>query len=255
MKKYLLLLFLPINTFAQIVITNGLSHIHQSSSGGQIVGQIKLRNMGKNPEAFVSSKYDIMFVCGGAVFFSDTQTHDRSLNGWLEFDVDEKTLNPKEEFNLMYRINIPNNITSGTYWGATMVEPGEPVITSDRELKVQNKARYAVQVIVNVGSFESPTLVYKNVTLVKNNSNGRTVKVELENKGFFAVPVKTQLEIYDSKGTKIQVVKADSKRIYPSRCNIFDIDVKNLSPGKYDGIVISDTGKKIFGSNISIKIE
>lgn len=254
MKKYLLIIFLPINTFAQVVITNGLSHVYQSSAGGQIVGQIKLKNMGKKPEAFLSSKQEIMFVCGNGGFFSDTQTHDRSLNSWLEFDVDEKTLSPKEEFNLTYRINIPDNVTSGTYWGAAMVEPGDPFISSDRDLKVQNKARYAIQIIVDLGSFETPKLVYKNITLNKNNSNGRTVKVELENIGFFAVPVKVQLEIYDSKGTKIQVVKAETKRIYPSRCNIYDIDVKNLPPGKYDGVIISDTGKKIFGSNISITI-
>lgn len=255
MKKYFLSIFLPINTFAQIVITNGLSHVYQSSPNGQIIGQIKLKNIGKKQEAFTTSKYNIMFVCGSGGFFSDTQNHDRSLNEWLEFDVDEKTLNPKEEYNLTYRINIPDNTTSGTYWGAAMVEPGDPIISSDSELKVQNRARYAVQIIVDLGSFEAPKLVYRNVTLTKNNLNGRTVKVELENTGFFAVPVKVQLEVYDSKGTKIQVVKAESKRIYPSRCNVFDIDVKNLPPGKYDGVIISDTGKKIFGSNISIKIE
>ncbi|GGD47791.1 hypothetical protein GCM10011514_09710 [Emticicia aquatilis] len=255
MKKYFLIIFLPINTYAQIVITNGLSHVYQSSPNGQIVGQIKLKNIGKTPQAFTSSKYNIMFICGSGAFFSDTQNHDRSLNEWLEFDVDEKTLNPKEEFNLTYRINLPNNITSGTYWGAAMVEPGDPIVSSDRDLKVQNKARYAIQIIVDLGSFESPKLVYRNVSLTKNNSNGRIVKVELENTGFFAVPVKVQLEVYDSKGTKIQVAKAESKRIYPTRCNTYDIEVKNLPPGKYDGVIISDTGKKIFGSNISIKIE
>jgi hypothetical protein len=168
--------------------------------------------------------------------------------------VDEKTLSPKEEFNLIFRINIPED-ASGTYWGAVMVEPGEPIISADKEIKVQNKARYAVQIIADIGSFESPTLAYKNVTLTKSNTNVRTVKVELENIGFFAIPVKVQLEVYDSRGTKIQVIKAESKRIYPSRCNTYDIEVKKLPPGKYDGVIMSDTGKKIFGSNVSILIE
>jgi len=254
MKKYVLIIFLPINTFAQIVITNGLSFLYKSTPNSQIVGQIKLKNIGKRPETFTSSKWNIMFVCGDNGFFSDTQTHDRSINDWLEFDVDEKTLSPKEEFNLIFRINIPDD-ASGTYWGAVMVEPGEPIISADKEIKVQNKARYAVQIIADIGSFESPTLAYKNVTLTKSNTNVRTVKVELENIGFFAIPVKVQLEVYDSRGTKIQVIKAESKRIYPSRCNTYDIEVKNLPPGKYDGVIMSDTGKKIFGSNVSILIE
>lgn len=255
MKRYFLIILLPLNTFAQIVINNGLSHVYKSSPNGQIIGQIKLKNIGKKPEAFTSSKFNIMYVCGKGGFFSDTQTHDRSINDWLEFDIDEKTLSPKEEFDLTYRINIPENATSGTYWGAVMVEPGDPVISSDRDLKVQNKARYAIQVIVDLGSFESPTLVYKNITLKKSNTNGKTVNVELENTGFFAVPVKVQLEVYDAKGTKIQVVKAENKRIFPLRCNTYDLEVKNLPIGKYDGVIISDTGKKIFGSNVSIKIE
>jgi hypothetical protein len=254
MKKYLLVLLLPINTFAQIVILNGLTQVHKSSPGGQIVGQIKLKNMGKKPEAFVSSKHEIIFVCGVGAGFSDTEMHDRSINSWLEFDVDEKTLSPKEEFNLTYRINVPADAPQGTHWGALMVEPGDP-ITLNRVLSMQNSARYAIQILVDLGSFESPQLAYKNVTLIKNSAGSRTVKVELENTGFFAVPVKMQLEIYDSKGTKIQVLKGEKKRVFPSRCSMFDIIVNNLSTGKYDGVVITDTGKRVFGSNISIQVE
>jgi hypothetical protein len=253
MKKYLISILLPLNTFAQIVITNGLTHQFQTANG-QITGIIKLKNSGKNPETFISSKYEIIFNCGNYASFSDKETHDRSLNNWLEFDVDEKTLSPNQEFDLVFRISIPDDVMSGTYWSAVMIEHGD-LIGSNTALNVQSKARYAVQIIVNKGSFEAPKLIYKKVNISSYGKDSKIVRVELENTGFYSVIVKTQLELYDEKGIKVQTVKGDVKNIYPSRCNIYDIVVKNLRPGKYDGVVMSDTGKKIYASNISFKIE
>lgn len=254
MKKYLLSILLPLNTFAQIQISNGLTHTFQSSANGQIVGQIKVKNIGKKTETFVSTKYDLIFECGSYGAFSDTKTHDRSLNNWLEFDVDEKTLSPNQEFDMVFRINIPDDASSGTYWGAVMIEYGDPM-QATQPIAIQNKARYAVQIIANKGSVEAPKLIYKKVNITNNGSKSKIIQVELENDGFFSALVKTQLELYDERGTKIQTIKGETKNIYPSRCNTYNIEAKNLQPGKYDGIILSDTGKKIYGSNITLKID
>jgi hypothetical protein len=253
MKKYLLYILLPLNTFAQIVVTNGLTQTFQSNAKGQIVGQIKLRNIGKKTETFLSSKQNVIFECGSYGTFSDTKTHDRSLIDWIEFDVDEKELTPNQEFNLVFRINFPDDV-SGTYWGAVMIEYGDPT-QNLTGLKIENKARYAVQIIANIGSYEAPKLVYNKVFITNEGKSSKIIQVELENTGFFSANVKTQLELYDERGTKIQTIKGEIKNIYPSRCNTYNIEVKNLRPGKYDGVILSDTGKKIYGSNISLKIE
>jgi hypothetical protein len=253
MKKYLLLILFPLNTFAQIMIVNGLTHTFQSSGNGTMIGKIKLKNIGKKTETFVSSKTDIIFECGSYGYFSDTKTHDRSLKDWLEFDVDEKTLNPNQEFELVFRINFPDD-ASGTYWAAVMVEHGDPLSVSTNTA-LNNIARYAIQIIASRGSYEAPKLIYKKVNIINEGKNTKILMVELENTGFFSTNVKTQLELYNEKGTKIQTVKGESKNIYPARCNIYNIEVKNLQQGKYDGVILSDTGKKIYGSNISLIVE
>ena len=255
MKKYLLTLLIPINTFAQIIVTNGLTQEFKSTANGKITGQIKLRNAGKKPETFLASKFEIVFNCGSYGVFSDTETNDRSLNNWLEFDIDEKSLNPNEEYDLVFRINVPED-ASGTYWSAVMVERGDPLAVPGL-FKITNKARYAVQLIVNVGSYEMPMLNYKHVTINKNpaNAKGKIINVELENTGFFSSFVKTQIELYNEKGVKVQTVKGENKNIYPSRCNIYNIELNNMQPGKYDGVIMADTGKKIFGSNVTIQID
>ena len=165
MTKFLLSILLPLNSIAQIVLTNGLTQEFQSSANGTVIGKIKIKNIGKKPETFTATKYEIVFECGKYGVFSETETHDRTLNNWLEFDVDEKVLSPNEDFDLVFRINIPDNTGSGTYWSAVMIESGDPLITgAGSELKVQNKTRYAVQLMVNLGSFEAPKMIYKNKT-------------------------------------------------------------------------------------------
>jgi len=254
MKRYLISLLLPLSTFAQIQVNDALSKIYQLPANGQIVGKIKLKNAGKKPETFVASKSEIIFECGFYGAFTDVKTHDRSLNKWLEFDVDEQTLSPNQEYDLVFRINIPDDAASGTYWSAVMIEYGDPY-KATQAIAVEQKPRYAVQIIVNKGTIEAPKLTYKQVRIISKSKNSKTVMVELENTGFYSVYLKTQLELYNENGTKIQTIKGENKNIYPNRCNIFNIEVDNLASGKYDGIILSDTGKKIFGSNITLKID
>jgi hypothetical protein len=254
MKKYLIYILFPLNTFAQIQITNGLTQTIQASTNGEIVGRIKMKNIGKKQETFSTFKFDIIYECGRYGNFTDTTTHDKSLNNWLDFDVDEKQLSPNQEFDLIFRINMPDDASPGTYWSAVMIEYGDlskPVSA----VAINDRVRYAVQIIVNKGNYEAPKLIYKKINIFTNGIKSKMVTVELENIGFFSAKVKTQLELYDEKGTKIQTIQGDGKNIYPSRCNIYNIEVKNLKPGKYDGIILADTGKKIFGSNITLKID
>jgi hypothetical protein len=53
----------------------------------------------------------------------------------------------------------------------------------------------------------------------------------------------------------LKTFDGQSKRIYPKNCNVFTIEIKDLPKGKYEGILIADNGKDLFGSNISLDIE
>ena len=64
-----------------------------------------------------------------------------------------------------------------------------------------------------------------------------------------------QMEIYDSNGTKIKTLEAKQRRVFPDKCNSFEIEVNDLPKGKYDGILVADNGKDLIGSNLTIDIE
>lgn len=252
-----LFLFLTTQTFGTIVVLNGLTHQHTGSDGSIITGKIKLKNDGVNFEKFVAYKQDMLFSCGKSEVFSSTETHDRSLKNWLKTSIDEKNLASGEEYDLSYTINVPRQVNKkGTYWVVIMIEPGDPVSTSEKNgLNIASKVRYAIQILVDLGSFEPPKMTFEDINLKKTQISSRLVEAQLKNEGQFVVRTKMQLEIYDAKGQKIKTLDANSRRVFPEKCSNFEIEVSDLPKGKYDGVLVADNGKNLIGSNLTIEIE
>ena len=139
-----------------------------------------------------------------------------------------------------------------------MVEGADPIRESENNsLQIGSKIRYAVQLITELGSFESPIIQFENVEYKKgiNDTSNNVVQVKLKNIGQYSAQTKVLLEIYDSKGTKLKIFQGSVRRIYPNLCNVFELEIKDLPKGIYDGVIIADNSKDLFGSNVSIKIE
>lgn len=253
----ILLLFWSLKTFGTIVVLNGLTHQHTGSDGSIITGKIKLKNDGDKAEKFVAYKQDMLFSCGKGEVFSSTETHDRSLKNWLKTSTDGKSLSAGEEYDLSYTINIPRQVDrKGTYWLVIMIEPGEPISNSEKNgLNIASKVRYAVQVLVDLGSFESPKMIFEDVRLKKTQISSRLVEIQLKNEGLFSVRTKMQLEIYDAKGQKVKTLEGRARRVFPEKCSNFEIEVSDLPKGKYDGVLVADNGRGLIGSNLTIEIE
>lgn len=264
MKKtsiLLLLLFFSIQAFSGVVVLNGLTHVHSGEAGSVISGKIKIRNDSPKENRIIVYKQDLVLSCNNVSIFEykDINTNPRSMGSWLTVNVDEKILSPHEEYELSYSINVPENITQkGSYWTVLMVEGADPIRESENNsLQVGSKIRYAVQLITELGSFESPTLQFENVEYKKgiDVTSNNIVQVKLKNIGQYSTQTKVLLEIYDSQGTKLKVFQGSVRRIYPNLCNVFELEIKDLPKGIYDGVIIADNSKDLFGSNVSIKID
>jgi hypothetical protein len=263
MKKtsiILLLLLSTIQAFSGVVILNGLTHVHSGEAGSQITGKIKIRNDSSKENRIILYKQDLILSCNNTSIFEykDVNANPRSMGNWLKVNVDEKILAPHEEYDLSYSINIPKNVNQkGSYWTVLMIEGADPIREQENEsIQVGSKIRYAVQLITELGSFESPKLQFENVEYKKGlNTTSNVVQIKLKNIGEYSAQTKVLLEIYDSKGTKLKVFQGTIRRIYPNLCNIFELEIKDLPKGTYDGVIIADNTKDLFGSNVSIKIE
>lgn len=262
-KTNILLIFLLSFTskaFSGIVILNGLTHVHSGEAGSQIVGKIKIRNDSSKENRIIIYKQDLILSCDNTSIFEykDINTNSRSMGSWLRVNVDEKILSPHEEYDLNYSINVPNSITEkGSYWTVLMVEGADPIREPENQsLQVGSKIRYAVQLITELGSFESPKLQFESVEYKKGqNTAVNIVQIKLKNIGQYSAQTKVLLEIYDSKGTILKVFQGSIRRIYPNFCNVFELEIKDLPKGVYDGVIIADNNKDLFGSNVSIKID
>ena len=263
MKKtsiILLILFSSIQAFSGVVILNGLTHVHSGDAGSRIDGKVKIRNDSSKENRIIIYKQDLILSCENTSIFEykDVNTNPRTLGSWLNVNVDEKILSPHEEYDLSYSINVPKNITQkGSYWTVLMIEGADPIREQDNQsLQVGSKIRYAVQLITELGSFESPKLQFENVEYKKGlNTTANIVQIKLKNIGLYSTQTKVLLEIYDAKGIKMKTFQGSIRRIYPNLCNIFELEIKDLPKGTYDGIIIADNTKDLFGSNVSIKIE
>ena len=259
MKKFtfiLLLLTINFRLSASVMILNGLTHVHSTTAGSQVTGKIIVKNESSKETRILIYKQDLIPSCGKSIDYTEINKHDRSLGKWLQTNVDEKILLPNQEYTIHYTINIPKELAQkGTYWAVLMVEGADPIKEENTNgMHVNSKVRYAVQVLADVGGFESPKLTFEDVRYEGQENTGKMIKVKIKNDGVFSAKTKITLEIFSNKGDKIKTFEGLQKRIYPNLCNDFEIVLKDLPKGKYEGVIIADNGKDMFGSNVTLDV-
>lgn len=239
---------------ASVSILNGLTHVHTGVAGETMYGKVVLKNNSKGASRVIIYRQDLLAKCGDeGIMYLDKSESPNSLAKWLSIAVDEKVLQPYETYELTYKIKVPSSFDNGSYWQVIMIEGADPVSEQGSQgFVVSSKVRYAVQVVANLGAYESPTIAYEDVSLI--NSEGAKVNVRLKNEGMFSTNVKLGLELYDNEGIKVKTIEGLSRRLYPKSCNFFTIDVSSLPKGKYVGLLIADTGSDLFGSNLTMQL-
>lgn len=241
---------------AAIVVLNGLTHTHSLIHGKKTTGKVQIRNQSTKPTRVLIYKQDLIAACGQNVNYVDPNGFRQSLSPWLSTTVDEKLLGPNEEYVLFYAIELNDQESlKGSFWSVLMIEGTDPVKEEKNEgLKINSVMRYAIQIIADVGTEESPKLGFEDIQLKTIDKESQKVTIRLKNEGLFSTKAKLILEIYDEEGEKIKTLDGTSKRIYPQSCNEFEIELKGIKKGKYEGILIADNSKDLFGATLSIEI-
>ncbi len=239
---------------ASVSILNGLTHVHTGVAGETMYGKVVLKNNSKASSRVIIYRQDLLAKCNeGVVTYLDKSESPFSLAKWLMLGVDEKVLQPNESYELTYTIKVPADLNKGSYWQVIMIEGADPISEQgSQSLVVNSKVRYAVQVVANVGAYESPVIAYEDVSMT--SSEGAKINVRLKNEGVFSTNVKLGLELYDKEGIKVKTIDGLSRRLYPQSCNFFTIDVSTLPKGKYVGLLVADTGSDLFGSNLTLQL-
>lgn len=252
-----MMLLMPQYTRASVVILNGLTHSHGiPTAATKVQGVIKVKNDGGKDSRILVYRQDLVSQCDQQAAYPEVGSHSRSLGSGLKTNVDERVIAVNEEYDVRYTIEADPNRQPGTYWEVIMVEVADPVREETHSgILVNSKVRYAIQVIVDIGPVEGPPLSYENVTYEKISAEQSVLKVVLKNNGAYGARTNVILEVYDSNGNKLKTTQPNTRMLYPGSCSTFEIPITDVPKGKYDCVIVADTRKDLFGSNISLQIE
>ena len=258
MKKFLslILLFFFQISIANVIVLNGLTHTHESKSGQLISGVIKLKNTKDSNQRVIIYFNDLFQKCGEKTLLTIESTHSNSIKNWLSTEVNEYVLKPKEEYELVYTIKVPDNATLiGSYWGVLMVEIEEPIKEDELEysVKLESKVRYGIQIIADINSKNKSELEFNNIEILKENDIANAIKLEVKNLGHFYVQPTIVLEIFNENGKQEKKLEVKFKKIYPGHCKLFNLNVSDIPNGKYTGVIVADYGEDMYAIDIEFE--
>lgn len=241
---------------ATILVSNGLTKIHDVPNGTSIEGVIQLQNSGQKSEDFIAYLQDIHSSCSGQITYAEAGTNTNSLSKYLQLSTNQATLAPGSTYDLLYRIILPKDVQlQGSFWSLLMVEVVNPIQEQNPEkgFTVGSKIRYGIQIIANVGPSENPQFLFTDFNLSKDQDGNRILETSLENQGLFLALPSLELKIFDSSGELVDQVFASSKKLYPGYCNQFHIPLKYQKPGTYKAVLLAEYKEQLKGVNLDLE--
>ncbi len=237
---------------ANVIVTNGLTHIHEMQGGMIESGYIGLENPTDQEQRVRIYINDFSHNCKGESVFTDPGEMERSNAEWLELGVTEITISPNSRSRVNYNFNVPDNYElEGTYWSVVFVEVVDDLDTANliQNFSVKTKIRYAVQLITNIG--EGVGLL--KFTQVDYQKESKQVHLEVTNEGTKLQKPELMIQVYDTNDDLVTEVKVKAQKIYPGYCKMFSVPLE-LEEGKiYKGVIIADSGgEDVFGLNVSL---
>jgi hypothetical protein len=256
-KLFLLVSFILTYTFssANVVVLNGLTHIHKSPSGNIITGVVKLKNTKNTEQRVIIYFNDLFQECGKETILTTDSTHLNSISKWFSTNINERVLKANEEYELLYTINIPNDVElKGSFWGVLMVEIEKPIKEDELEygVKLESKVRYGIQIIADINERVPSELEFYNVEIDEVDSS-KIINVDVQNNGIFFVQPTLILEVFNEDGEQAKKLEVKFKKIYPNSCKAFSLDISDLPKGTYTAVLVADYGENMFAIDLEFE--
>lgn len=241
-----------------VAVLNGLAHEFNVTPGNTYKGTIELQNASEEAQVVMLYQADIATKYTGETFYSDSVVNQRSNVKWINLSNLSVTVESNENRNIDFEITIPkSDALIGTYWSVIMVEPRDPIyIQKDKSgVNIQSKVRYAIQIVCNVGGNGTTDLNFFNIS--QNKHNGKHyLEVDIENTGQVLINPILSLELFNSAGSSLPIIKSEKQRIFPASSKRFLLDLTNIKKGTYQGILIAECGvDDLFGVNITLHLK
>jgi len=252
---FISLCFISIIANANVVILNGLTHVHKTNSGEIITGVIKLKNTKDSEQKVIIYFNDLFQQCGEETILTKDVSHDNSILNWFSTNINERVLKGNEEYELLYTINVPKNKTiKGSYYGVLMVEIEKPIKEDDLNygVKLESKVRYGIQIIADVNERTTSELEFYDIKIEESESS-KIINVDIQNKGDFYVQPTLVLEVFNENGEQAKKMELKFKKIYPNSCKAFSLDISDIPKGAYNAVLVADYGENMYAIDLEFE--
>lgn len=259
MKKIILTYILIVNSvWAGVAVLNGLAHEFIVTPGNTYKGTIELKNASDIAQVAMIYKANMTTQHTGETFYSDSIKNDRSNLDWIQLSNVNLTLDSEVSGSVEFEINVPNSPDLiGTYWSVIMIEPRDPIHVQEDEsgYSIQSKIRYAIQIVCNIGETGTTNLQFLNIS--QEHYQGKNyLEVDVKNTGETLIKPELSLELFDSEGSGLPIIKAEKQRIFPNSSKRYIVEIEGIKSGEYQGILIADCNTDdLFGVNVTLHLK
>ncbi len=255
----LLLFFIAVlSCKANIVVTNGLTHIIAINGKSVYKGKISIQNTGNTSQNVKLYQKDYSYNAEGISSYLDFGENERSNLKWIKLSSDLVKVAAKSTVDVVYEIHTPEQELPGSNWSVILVEPVDEQLASNNKEGVQIKTivRFAIQIITNNNLEANSQLTFTNVSLTKN-ADKNYLEVDIANTGELFHNVVNTLEVFDkNSGNKIAEFKSDTLSLLPNNSKRFKIEIASLPFGNYLASLYASTNdENVFGINIDLNIK
>jgi len=261
-KKTLLfftfILFLSSFAYARIGVVSSLHHEKTIRPGGSYQDLILIKNEGEDKTEVRVYKSDYLSLCD-KVSYKDPGENPRSNSSWISYSPNYFNISPQQIVPVRYTVQVPQDENlKGSYWSMLMIEEiPEETPLKENGVKIRTIIRYAVTIITNVGEDEIYKLEFSDARLLREDER-IIFQLDIKNIGDWRTSPFVWAELYNKEGAYIGRFEGQSstKKILPTCCARFKIDLTQVPKGQYKALVVADCGgDDIFGATYTLRIE
>ena len=218
----IILSIFSMNIQGQILVKSKLTQKYQLNPGSISEGKIIVKSNLNHKTIVKLYMKDYSFDYDGNNYYSKAGSNPRSNSEWIYLSKKKIELKPLEEREIKYMIKVPDkNNYSGTYWSMIMVEEDSIVSYNDKNnfkssVGFKQNIRYGIQIITNFSSNKKINLKYKDVEIIKKDTNTYIFELAVLNNNNYLIDSNTKIILInrDTGNIKDQYL-SKNRNLYP----------------------------------------
>jgi len=257
LNTLIFLVLISKSIFCGVVVLGNLHRVHDIYPGQTQNGNIIISNPTKERTQVKVYITDYRFDADGKTSYGDPSTNPRSNARWIDMGSEIITIEAQESYELNYFINVPQDSTlNGTYWSMVMIQEVVEREGSGPEsgLHMRTATRTGIQMITNINRETITDITIIDSRLRQTESQNFLV-CDIQNTGNTLVITDFQVELYNFDGNCLGIYSGEQRAVYPKMSTRLQVELGDVSPGKYKALIILDCGKNnVFGADYTLEL-